>query len=102
MHEMMEVAKYMRRELEVADSYAYEATKHKASLPEMAHHYYKAALEHMLIADMLCEGAARMVDDMKRNGHADTDRMVQVWTFERDMATDRRECIQRKLDMYKA
>jgi hypothetical protein len=102
MHELMEVAKYMRKELECADMYAYEANKHKDELPEMAQHYYKAALEHMVIADTLREGVYRMLDAKKRMGHEDLDDAKKVWAFEVEMDMDKRECVQRKLDMYKA
>lgn len=101
MHELMEIARYMRDELETADMYAYEANKHKSELPDMAHHYYKAALEHMVCADTLREGASRMIDEHRRNGHADHEHMATIWAFETEMAMHRRECIQKKLDMYK-
>lgn len=101
MHELMEVSRYMRDELETAAKYADEANKHKDGLPEMAHHYYKASLEHMVCADTLREGAARMLDEHRRAGHADHDKMATIWAFEVEMLMNRRECIQRRLDMYK-
>jgi hypothetical protein len=64
--------------------------------------YYKAALEHMVIADTLREGVYRMLDAKKRMGHEDLDDAKKVWAFEVEMDMDKRECVQRKLDMYKA
>ena len=102
MTEMMELAKYIRKELSTADMYAYEAVKHKTQFPELAHHYSRVAQEHVSIADQLHQGGQRLVDDAKRSGHSDAERMRSVWAFETEMAMDQRECIQRKMEMFKA
>lgn len=101
MHELMEIARFLRKEMDMAESYAYEAAKHKAEMPELAHHYYKGALEHLVIADMIREGGHRMVDEHRRMEHEDHAKMHDVWAFECEMAAMQRECVQRKLEMYK-
>lgn len=102
MMEIAEIAKYIRKEMKVADTYAYEAYKHRDQYPELAQKYYKAAVEHMEIADDLHAGAVRMIDDYKRSGHESPEIMRAVWSHEHDMMMDDRECVQRKLDMYKS
>ena len=68
MREIMEVAKFIRKEVARADMYAYEAVKHKEQYPDLAQHYYKAAQDHLAIADSLHTGAVRMIDMTKRSG----------------------------------
>ena len=102
MTEIMEVARYIRKEMKRADEYAYEANKHKGQYPEMAQHYYRAAQEHLALADELHAGAVRLIEDAKRRGETGTDEMRKMWTFEHEMMIDEKDCIQRKLDMYKA
>ena len=102
MNELMELAKYIRKELSSADMYAYEAVKHKTQFPELAHHYSRVSQEHVSIADQLHQGGQRLVDDAKRSVHADAEHMRSIWAFETEMAMEQRECIQRKMDMFKA
>lgn len=102
MHEMMEIVKYIRKELEAASMYAYEALKHKTQYPELAHHYSRVAQEHMSNADMLHQGGTRMIDEARRTNHEDAEHMRSLWTFETEMAMEMRECVQHRLDMFKA
>lgn len=102
MREIMEVAKFIRKELKHADEYAYEANKHKEQYPEMAQHYYRAAQEHLALADVLHAGAVRLIDMAKREGVEATAEMRKMWEFEHEMMIDEKDCIQRKLNMYKA
>ena len=101
MREIMEVAKYIRKELDKADMYAYEAVKHREQYPELAQHYYHAAQEHLNIADELHNGAVRLIDQAKRNGADPTDEMRRMWNFEHEMMIDAKEAIQRKMAMFK-
>lgn len=101
MNELMETAKFIRKELSTADMFAYEANKHKSQYPELAHVYARAAQEHVSIADELHQGVSRLLDDAKRAGNADLEHMRRLWAFEVEMALDQRDCIQRKMDMYK-
>lgn len=102
MTEMMEIVKYIRKELASADAYAYEAVKHKTQYPELANHYARIAQEHVSIADQLHQGGQRFVDEAKRSGHADADHMRRIWDFETEMAMDQRDCIRRKMEMFKS
>ena len=102
MTEIAEVAKYIRKELKYAEQYAYEAAKHKEQYPELAQRYYRAAMEHMALADDLHAGAVRLIDTEKARDADDKDTMQRIWGYEHEMLIDEKECIQRKLDMYKA
>lgn len=102
MKEIMEVARYIRKELKTADEYAYEANKHKEQYPEMAQHYYRSAQEHLTVADELHNGAVRLIDMAKRDGLEAPEEMRKMWAFEHEMMIDEKDCIQRKLAMYKA
>lgn len=102
MTEIIEVAKYIRKELKAAEQYAYEACKHKDQYPELAQKYYRAAQEHMTLADELHSGASRMIDEAKRRDADEAEDLHMLWTYEHDMMLDDKECIQRKLEMYKA
>ena len=102
MREIMEVAKYIRKELKFADEYAYEANKHRDQYPDMSQHYYRADQEHLSTADTLHAGAVRLIDNAKRTGADPTDEMKKMWNFEHQMMIDEKDCILRKLDMYKS
>lgn len=102
MKEIMEVAKYIRKEVDRADMYAYEANKHKEQYPDMAQHYYKAAQEHLSIADDLHNGAVRLIESTRRSGAQPSEEMMKMWAFEHEMLIDSKDCVLRKLDMYKA
>ena len=102
MMEIAEVAKYIRKELKAADQYAYEACKHKEQYPDLAQKYYRAAQEHLALAEDLHSGAARLIDEAKRTGHDANDTMRAVWAYEHDMMIEDKDCILRKLEMYKA
>lgn len=69
MTEMVEIAKYIRKELKAAEQYAYEACKHKEQYPELAQKYYRASQEHLALADELYAGASRLIEDAKRSNH---------------------------------
>ena len=102
MTEIMEVAKYIRKEIQRADDYAYEANKHKMEFPEMAQHYYKAAQEHLTISDTLHAGALKLIENAKRSGAIPSDAMKRVWEFEHEMMMDEKAIVLRKLDMFKS
>lgn len=101
MKEIMEVAKYIRKELKMADEFAYEANKHREQYPEMAQHYYRVAQEHLTMTDELHNGAVRLIEQARRNGVAASDEMLRMWGFEHEMMLDEKECVMRKLEMYK-
>lgn len=101
MREIMEVAKYIRKELKMADEFAYEANKHKEQFPDMANHYYRVATEHLNMCDMLHQGAVRLIDTAKRTEPAPPHEMLKMWEFEHEMMLDEKDCIMRKLNMYK-
>lgn len=101
MKEIMEVAKYIRRELKFADEYAYEANKHKEQYPEMAQHYYRVAQEHLNMVDELHNGALRLIDHARKDGEEPSEMMLRMWGFEHEMMLDEKECIMRRLAMYK-
>lgn len=102
MREIMEVAKYIRKEMKMADEFAYEANKHKEQYPDMAQHYFRAANEHIAIADNLHQGALRLIDIAKRTEPAPSHEMIRMWGFEHEMMLDEKECVMRKLDMFKS
>lgn len=101
MKEIMEVAKYIRKEMRCAEEYAYEANKHKEQYPDMAQNYFRAAQEHLTIVDTLHAGVVRMIEAAKRAGADPSDEMRKMWNFEHEMMIDEKDCVQRKLDMYK-
>lgn len=101
MKEIMEVAKYIRKELKMADEFAYEANKHKEQYPEMAQHYYRVAHEHLTMTDELHNGAVRLIDHARRSGMTASDEMLRMWEFEHEMMLDEKECVMRKLEMFK-
>lgn len=102
MREIMEVAKYIRKEMKIADEFAYEANKHKEQYPDMAHHYFKAANDHLAIADDLHAGAVRLIDTAKRTEPMPSNEMIRMWGFEHEMMIDEKECVMRKLAMFKS
>ena len=102
MREIMEVARYIRKELKMADEYAYEAVKHREQFPDMAQHYYKVSMDHLTAADDLHVGAVRMIDMAKRGGAEPSDVMKRVWEHEHEMMIDEKDCVMRKLNMFKA
>lgn len=101
MKEIMEVAKYIRKELRMADEYAYEANKHKEQYPEMAQHYARAAQEHLDVSDELHQGALRLIDHERRTGGEPPAEMLRMWGFEHEMMIEEKDCVMRKLNMYK-
>lgn len=101
MREIMELAKRIRKELDRADMYAYEANKHKEQWPDLAQHYYKAANEHIAIADDLHVAAVRLIENTKRSGVEPPAAMLKTWEFEHEMMIDDKNEILRKLAMYK-
>jgi hypothetical protein len=101
MREIMEVAKYIRKELKFADEFAYEANKHKEQYPEMAQHYFRAANEHLSVADELHQGAVRLIETARRTEPEPPHEMMRMWGFEHEMMIDEKDCILRKLNMYK-
>lgn len=101
MDEIMEVAKYIRQEMRTADQYAYEALKHREQYPELAQKYYRAAQEHVELADELHDGVSRMVDDAKRHDRKDAPELRSLLEYEHGIMMDDRECVMRKIDMYK-
>ena len=102
MKEIMEVAKYIRKEMKMADEYAYEANKHKEQYPEMAQHYYKAANDHLEVADELHQGALRLIDTAKRHEPAPSHEMIRMWGFEHDLMLEEKDCVMRKLAMFRS
>lgn len=102
MKEIMEVAKYIRKELKIADEYAYESVKHKEQYPDMAQHYYRNAQEHLDIADDMHEGAVRLIEEAKRSGVEASDMMKRMWGFEHEMMIEEKECVSRKLAMFRS
>lgn len=102
MREIMEVAKFIRKEVARADMYAYEAVKHKEQYPDLAQHYYKAAQDHLAIADSLHAGAVRMIDMTKRSGANPPEAMLRMWEFEHEMQIEEKDAVLRKLAMFKA
>lgn len=101
MREIMEVAKYIRKELKMADEYAYEANKHKEQYPEMAQHYAKVAQEHLEMTDRLHHGAIGLIEMAKRTEPEPPAEMIRMWGFEHEMMLDEKECVLRKLAMFK-
>ena len=101
MREIMEVSKYIRKELKRAEEYAYEANKHKHEFPEMASQYYRAAHEHLDIVDELHAGAAKLIENAKRGGAVPTEAMRKMWDYEHEMLIESKADIVRLLDMYK-
>lgn len=101
MKEIMEVAKYIRKELKMADEFAYEANKHKEQYHEMAQHYYKAANEHLDIADELHNGAVRLIETAKHTEPTPSHEMLRMWGFEHEMMLDEKDCVLRKLAMFR-
>lgn len=101
MREIMEVAKYIRKELKMADEYAYEANKHKEEFPDMAQHYARAAQQHLDMTDELHRGAVRLIEMAKHTEPAPPAEMIRMWGFEHEMMLEEKECVLRKLDMYK-
>ena len=59
-------------------------------------------MEHMALADDLHAGAVRLIDTAKAREADEKDTMQRIWGYEHEMLIDEKECIQRKLDMYKA
>ena len=55
----------------------------------------------MAVADELMAGADRMVDDAKRRGREGADQSGIMIACEREMMLAEKDCIMRKLDMYK-
>lgn len=102
MREIMEVAKYIRKEMKMADEYAYEANKHKEQYPEMAQHYYKAANDHLAAADDLHQGALRLIDIAKRTEPTPSHEMIRMWGFEHDLMLEEKDCVLRKLAMFRS
>ena len=102
MKEIMEVAKFIRKEMKTADEFAYEANKHREQYPDMAQHYYKAANEHLAIADDLHMGATRLIDIAKRTEPTPSHEMMRMWGFEHEMMMDEKDCVMRKLAMFKS
>ena len=101
MREIMEVSKYIRKELKRAEEYAYEANKHKHEYPDMAAQYYRAAHEHLEIVDDLHLGVIKLIEAAKRGGAVPTEAMRKMWDFEHDMLIEEKADIVRLLDMYK-
>ena len=101
MKEIMEVARYIRKELKMADEFAYEANKHKEQYPEMAEHYYTAANEHLSIADELHNGAVRLIETARRTEPTPSHEMLRMWGFEHEMMLDEKDCVLRKLAMFR-
>lgn len=101
MREIMEVAKYIRKELKMADEYAYEALKHKEEYPDMSQHYARAAQEHLDMTEELHHGAVRLIEMAKRTEPAPTGEILRMWNFEHEMMLDEKDCVMRKLAMYK-
>lgn len=101
MREIMEVAKFIRKEVACADMYAYEAVKHKEQYPDLSQHYYKAANEHLAIADDLHAGATRLIESAKRNGEQPSEMMMKMWGFEHEMQIEEKDAVLRKLAMYR-
>lgn len=99
--EIYEICRDVRHELKKADMYAYEAAKHKVEYPDLAQRYYRAATTHMETADELMLGAERMVDEAKRRNMPGVEHEHEKLAWEREMMMDDKECIMRKLDMYK-
>lgn len=102
MREIMEVAKYIRKELKFADEFAYEANKHKEQYPDMAQHYYRVANEHLSMADELHQGAVRLIEMHRRAEGEPPAEMLRMWSFEHEMMVDEKECIMRKLEMFRS
>lgn len=101
MTELQEVCRDIRKELQAADMYAYEAAKHQDQYADLAAKYYQAAKQHMGVADELMAGAERMVEDARRRGREGADQSGIMIAWEREMMLAEKECIARKLDMYK-
>lgn len=101
MTELQEVCRDIRKELQAADMYAYEAAKHQEQYADLAAKYYQSAKQHVAVADDLMAGAERMVEDAIRRGRegAEQSRIMIAW--EREMMLAEKECIQRKMEMYK-
>lgn len=102
MREIMELAKFIRKEVNRADMYAYEAVKHKDQFPELSGHYYKAANEHLAIADDLHAGAVRLIEATRRSGAQPTEAMLKMWEYEHEMQIEEKDAVLRKLSMYRA
>lgn len=100
MREIMEVAKFIRKELKYADEYAYEANKHRDQYPDLAQHYHRAANEHLAIADDLHSSATRLIES-RRHTETPPPEMLKMWHWEHEMMIDEKECIIRKLAMFK-
>ena len=47
-------------------------------------------------------GAVRLIDTAKAREADEKETMQRIWGYEHEMLIDEKECIQRKLDMYKA
>lgn len=101
MKEIMEVSKYIRKELKRAGEYAHEANKHKYEYPDMANQYYRAANEHLTIVDDLHNGAIKLIESAKRGGATPTEAMRGMWEFEHSMLIEEKAEIMRMLEMYK-
>jgi hypothetical protein len=101
MREIMEVAKYIRKELKLADEFAYEANKHREQYPDMAQHYYRVANEHLNMCDELHNGAVRLIENHRRTDGEPPAEMLRMWSFEHEMMMDEKECVLRKLNMFK-
>lgn len=101
MREIMEVSKYIRKELKRAGEYAHEANKHKTEYPELANQYYRAANEHLTIVDDLHGGAVKLIEASKRSGAMPTEAMKRMWELEHEMLIEEKAEIMRMLDMYK-
>lgn len=102
MKEIMEVAKYIRKEMRMADEFAYEANKHREQYPDMAQHYYKVANDHLAAADELHNGALRLIDVAKRTEPTPSHEMIRMWGFEHDMMLEEKDCVLRKLAMFRS
>lgn len=101
MREIMEVAKFIRKELKHADEFAYEANKHREQFPDLAQHYHRAANEHLSIADDLHSSATRLIEHHRHTVGSPPAEMLKMWEFEHEMMIDEKECIIRKLSMFK-
>lgn len=101
MTEIMEAAKFIRKEVSRADMYAYEAVKHQEQYPDLAQHYYKAAKEHLAIADDLHAGVVRMIENVKRSGVQPPDLMLRMWNYEHEMQIEEKDAVLRKLSMFR-
>ena len=101
MKEIREIAGFIRDELESAEDFAWEATKHKAELPELASVYQRMATAKMEHAEVLYKHGTALLEEMKRRNDPETHKCTAVWEFAHEGMLKEMADVKHMLDVYK-